>query len=205
MRIEAYFQLSGEKITHNETKTRARETQRNCQGSCRVDHEKCTFPTLRLCRQSWMATIFGKNLFIVSKTFGTKTSFENLFDARVVRVRARSMFSEIIGIQLCSVKFHRARLSALRQVPSCSRAMLRRLGKYRIPSVKFHRVVRVYLRSVNFFVFSRNDVSFFKYWIPQLTCEKIYVFFRSRKLAKNRTKLNNSNTKTSKRRKRFKS
>ena len=51
----------------------------------------------------------------------------------------RSMFMSI-----------RARLSALRQVLSCSRAMLRRVGKYRIPSVKFHRIVRVYLRSVKF-------------------------------------------------------
>ena len=60
------------------------------------------------------------------------------------------MFLAVIGIfWLCLVKFHRARLSALRQVPSCSHAMLRRIGKSRIPSVKFHRIVRVYLRSVN--------------------------------------------------------
>ena len=62
------------------------------------------------------------------------------------------MFLAVIGIfWLCLVKFHRARLSALRQVPSCSHAMLRRIGKCRIPSVKFHRIVRVYLRSVKFF------------------------------------------------------
>ena len=34
------------------------------------------------------------------------------------------MLSAAIGIRLCSVKFHRARLSALRQVPLCLRAML---------------------------------------------------------------------------------
>ena len=60
------------------------------------------------------------------------------------------MFLAVIGIfWLCLVKFHRARLSALRQVPSCSHAMLRRIGKSGIPSVEFHRIVRVYLRSVD--------------------------------------------------------
>ena len=60
------------------------------------------------------------------------------------------MFLAVIGIfWLCLVKFHRARLSALRQVPSCSHAMLRRIGKCGIPSVEFNRIVRVYLRSVN--------------------------------------------------------
>ena len=59
------------------------------------------------------------------------------------------MFLAVIGIWLCLVKFHRARLSALRQVPSCLHAMLRRIGKSRIPSVKFHRIVRARLRSVN--------------------------------------------------------
>ena len=66
-----------------------------------------------------------------------------------VREGARSMFLVVIGIWLCLVKFHRARLSALRQVPSCSHAMLRRIGKRLIPSVKFHRIVRARLRSVN--------------------------------------------------------
>jgi len=60
------------------------------------------------------------------------------------------MFLAVIGIWLCLVKFHRARLSALRQVPSCSHAMLRRIGKSRTPSVKFHRIVRARLRSVKF-------------------------------------------------------
>ena len=60
------------------------------------------------------------------------------------------MFLAVIGIRLCSVNFHRARL-ALRQVPSYSRAVLRRVGKYRIPSVKFHRIVHVYLRSVKLY------------------------------------------------------
>ena len=70
------------------------------------------------------------------------------------------MFLAVIGIfWLCLVKFHRARLSALRQVPSCSHAMLRRIGKYRIPSVKFHRIVRARLRSVKIDVrHSRNDI-----------------------------------------------
>ena len=48
------------------------------------------------------------------------------------------------------VKLHHARLSALLQVPSCSRTMLRRICKCQIPSVKFHRIVPVYLRSVKF-------------------------------------------------------
>ena len=60
------------------------------------------------------------------------------------------MFLAVIGIfWLCLVKFHRARLSALRQVPSCSHAMLRRIGEYLIPSVKFHRIAQARLRSVN--------------------------------------------------------
>ena len=67
-----------------------------------------------------------------------------------VREGAQSMFLTVIGIWLCLVKFHRARLSALRQVPSFLRAMLRRIDKSRIPSVKFHRIVHVRLRSVNF-------------------------------------------------------
>ena len=69
------------------------------------------------------------------------------------------MFLAVIGIfWLCLVKFHRARLSALRQVPSCSHAMLRRIGKILIPSVKFHRIVRARLRSVKIDVrHSRND------------------------------------------------
>ena len=69
------------------------------------------------------------------------------------------MFSAVIGIRLCSVNFHHAHL-ALRQVLSCLRAMLRRVGKYRIPSVKFHRIVRVYLRLVKLHrVLARNDSS----------------------------------------------
>ena len=60
------------------------------------------------------------------------------------------MFFAVIGsFWLCLVKFHRARLSALHQVPSCSHAMLRRIGKSLIPSVKFHRIARARLRSVN--------------------------------------------------------
>ena len=106
------------------------------------------------------------------------------------------MFSAVIGIRLCLIKFHRGRLSALRQVPLCLRAMLCRIGKYRIPSVKFHRGVLVYLRSIKFFMFWRNDAWFFKYWIPQLNNEKSDVFFRSGKLAKKRMKLVNSNRKT---------
>ena len=48
---QAYFQLSGEKITHKKQKRElARRTQRNSQGPCRVNHEKRTFPTLRCCR-----------------------------------------------------------------------------------------------------------------------------------------------------------
>ena len=60
------------------------------------------------------------------------------------------MFLAVIGIRLCLVKFHRARLSALRQVPSCSREMLRRIGKSQIPSVKFNRIVCVCLCLVKF-------------------------------------------------------
>ena len=63
---------------------------------------------------------------------------------------ARSMFLTVICIRLCLVKFHRARLSALRQISSCSRAMLCRIVKCRIPSVKFHCIVRVYLHLVKF-------------------------------------------------------
>ena len=60
------------------------------------------------------------------------------------------MFLAVIGIRLCLLKFRRARLSALCQVPLCLRAMLRLIGKSRIPSVKFHRIVRVYLRLIKF-------------------------------------------------------
>ena len=100
-----------------------------------------------------MATIFNENQFSSLENFQNKKIFRKLFrrTSKCVCVRegARSMFLAVIGIRLCLVKFHRARLSALRQVPSCSHAMLRRIGKYRIPSVEFHRIERVYLRSVN--------------------------------------------------------
>ena len=61
------------------------------------------------------------------------------------------MFLAVIGIRLSLVKFHRARLSVLRQVPSCLSAMLRRICKCWIPSVKFYCIMRVYLRLVNFY------------------------------------------------------
>ena len=81
-----------------------------------------------------------------------------------VREGARSMFSAVIGIiWLCLVKFHRARLSALCQVPLCLHPMLRRIGKRRIPSVKFQRIVRARLRSVNLYQTPAQLRVFLKY------------------------------------------
>ena len=74
------------------------------------------------------------------------------------------MFLAVIGIfWLCLVKFHRARLSALRQVPSCSHAMLRRIGKSWLLSVKFHHIVRVRLHSVKFRQVLAQSFVFFEY------------------------------------------
>ena len=99
------------------------------------------------------------------------------------------MFLAVIGIfWLCLVKFHRARLSALRQVPSCSHAMLRRIGKHRIPSVKSHRGRLSALRQVpscSCAMLRRVG----KYWIPSVKFHRIvrvylssvifFMFFRN--------------------------
>ena len=146
---------------------------------------------------------FNKNhFFLVSKSFGTKKSFENSFDVRVTAC-ARSMFLAVIGIQLCSVKYHRARLSALRQVLSCSHAMLRRVGKYRIYQKIRHPAFScgrsnsiasctfICVRS-NPFVFARNATPFC--WVlgssvkRQKSSEEWRVF-RSQKRAKRARKL----------------
>ena len=101
-----------------------------------------------------MTAIFDKIDFSSLENFRNKKSFENFFDAPVsacacAKVRDQCFWPS--SARLCLVKFHRARLSALPRVSSCSCAMLRRIGKSWIPSVKFHRIVRVYLRSVKFF------------------------------------------------------
>ena len=142
-----------------------------------------------------MAAIFNKNIFLVSKTFGTKNLSNFLRRASNACVCAINVFGSHRHSAACSVIFHRARF-ALRQVPLCSRAMLCRVGKYRIPSVNFHCIVRVYLCSVKLYCVLRSDASFCEYRIPQLRDEKSDVFFRSRKLPKKHAKLINSNTKT---------
>ena len=96
-----------------------------------------------------MAAIVNENQIFSSQKLSEPKKSKTFFDARVSAC-ARSTFYTVIGIQLCLVKLHRARLSTLRQFSSCLRAMLRRVGKYRIPSVKIHRIVHVYMGSVKF-------------------------------------------------------
>ena len=119
-----------------------------------IDHAHAlTRASKKFSKDFFVRKVLETKKILASKTFGTKKSFEKFVDARVSAC-AWSMFSTVISIPfgwLCLVKIHRARLSTLRQVPSCSRAMLRRIGKSRLPSVKFHRIVGVYLRSVKFF------------------------------------------------------
>ena len=105
-----------------------------------------------------------KIIFSSLRNFRNEKIFRKLFRSAskcvCMREGARSMFLAVIGIWLYLVKFHRARLSVLRQVSSCSRAMLRRFGKCPIPSVKFHRIVPVYLRSVKFSHVLAHDACF---------------------------------------------
>ena len=54
--------------------------------------------------------------------------------------------------------------------------MLRPVGKYRIPSVKFHRLVRVYLRSVKFYRVLVQRCVVFEYRIHPLKDEKSDAF-----------------------------
>ena len=104
------------------------------------------------------------------------------------------MFSAVIGIRLCSVKFHRARLSALRQVLSCLCAMMHRVGKYWISLKICHHAfgcarsnsiascVFICARS-NSFVCARNAASFC--WVSDSSVKRWKssdVFSRSRKL-----------------------
>ena len=125
--------------------------------------------------------------FLSTRKLSSEKSFENSFGARVSAC-ARSMFSAVIGIWLCLVKFHCDRLSAFRQVLWCLRTMLRRVGKYKIPSVKSNRTVNVYLRSVKFFLFFRNDVPFLSIWFLSEKTKKV-TCFSAQKLGKKRTKL----------------
>ena len=133
----------------------ARNTQRNSQVPCRVNHEKRTFPTLCRCRY-WTAAIFNENqILFVSKTFGLKKSFESFFDA-------------VIGSRLCLVKFHHARLHCL--APSSSFVFaLASIGFHpqKIPHRAFDcarsnsiaACAFICARS-NSFVFACNDASF---------------------------------------------
>ena len=100
--------------------------------------------------------------------------------------------------RLCLVKFHRARLSALHRVPACSCAMLRRIGTISVgfPQSNSIALCAFICARSNSFMFSRNDAWLLKYWIPHLNLEKNDVFLITRKLAKKRTGLINSNTKT---------
>ena len=132
------------------------------------------------------------------KTFKTKNSFENFFDAPVsacacAKVRDQCFWPS--SARLCLVKFHR---------PVCLR------------SIEFLRVrVQWYIVLVSFgfpqsnsialcaficarsysFMFSRNDAWLLKYWILHFNLEKNDMFFRSQNLAKKRTGLINSNMK----------
>ena len=66
--------------------------------------------------------IFNENQsFSSQKLLERKKSFVFFYTREHLSACARSMFSVVIGIRLYSVKFHRVRLSALRQVLSCLR------------------------------------------------------------------------------------
>ena len=108
-----------------------------------------------------MAAIINKNqIFLVSKTFGTKKSFKNFFDERVSAC-VRSMFSLVVGIRLCSVKFRHACLSALPQDPLCLHAMLRVvLASIGFPQSHSNVLCAFIYTWSNSFVFSRNDALF---------------------------------------------
>ena len=193
MRIEAYFQLSGEKITKTKTRLFSREAQRNSQGPCRVNHEKHTSPALLRCRY-WTAAIFNENqILLVSKTFGTKKSFENFSDARVSAC-ARSMFSTVIGSYIavlgqtssfpfvCALSsyfvFALASIGFLRKCVIPHLAVFGQIPSYRARLSAFGQILLCSRAMMCCFV---------KYRIPQLKDD--VAFFRSQKLAKRARKL----------------
>ena len=68
-----------------------------------------------------MAAVFNQSQnFARLENFRNEKTFENFFDARV---RVRECFRLSSRVWLCSLKFHRARLSALCQILACLRAM----------------------------------------------------------------------------------
>ena len=114
----------------------------------------------------------------LGKTFETKKSFENFFDAPVsacacAKVRDQCFWPS--SARLCLVKFHRPRLSALHRVPSGSCAMLRRIGTISVGFPQSNSIalcVFICARST-FFMFLRNGVCFLStYNIPEFTDEK---------------------------------
>ena len=101
---------------------------------------------------------------LVLKTFETKKSFENFFDARVSRC-ARSMFLAVIDIPLGC-----ARSNSI--VPVCLRSVKFFrvcIGKYRIPQKMRHRAFPS--NSIASCVFICAQSNSIKYQIPQLKDE----------------------------------
>ena len=88
----------------------------------------------------------------------------------------RDQFSAVIGSGLCSVKFHRARLSALHQALLCSRWKVSDSSENVLGQISFHRARLSELGQI-LSCFHAMMRRFVKYRIPQLEDMKTVTCF----------------------------
>ena len=121
----AYFQHSGENITHDKTKTRASETHAKEQSRSVQSEPRAPIRSIVVADSlEWLLFLTEINFYSL-ETFGTKKPFENFIDARVsacacAKVRDQCFWpssafgcawsNSIVPVCLRSVKFLRVRM-----------------------------------------------------------------------------------------------
>ena len=190
-RSAASFPLSGETIPHDETHTASeRETHGNHgPGPCRGHHEKRTRPTLRRGRESRMAAMFHENhMCLVSRTLAARRNKKS--NTRSTREAGRVRDPRVHPSSACDrARSHSIvpRVSALPPVATRARALRRRVGQDRLPSVQFHRSVRACIRALSTScAFSCHEASCVMDRIPRRRDKNSDMCFRSRTRTKQR-------------------